>query len=128
MALTYKSFSEERADKNILETLQEALDAAKNSLKRDECGAWRLTGTKGHIYSWGPAGEWLIYVACPSPWKWRNTKKRFKTFATVTQDGDDEGCFRLPKLPTPKEATIIRNATGIRQSKPRPVNAFPTLK
>jgi hypothetical protein len=33
----------------------------------------------------------------------------------VTQDGDDEGCLRLHRLPTPEQSTVIRDALGIRK-------------
>ena len=35
-------------------------------------------------------------------------------------DGDEEGVFRLMRLPTPEEATEIRRAAGVRQSSPSP--------
>ena len=34
---------------------------------------------------------------------------------TVTQDGDEEGCFRLFALPTPQEAVVIRDVMGLRK-------------
>ena len=36
-------------------------------------------------------------------------------FCRVTQDGDDEGCLHLDRLPTAAEAELIREAVGIRK-------------
>jgi hypothetical protein len=41
--------------------------------------------------------------------------KRRLAFMTVTQDGDDEGCLRLFRLPTPEEAALIRDALLLRK-------------
>ena len=40
----------------------------------------------------------------------------FPGLAQLTQDGDEEGVFRLMRLPTPEEAAEIRRAAGLRQS------------
>ena len=31
----------------------------------------------------------------------------------MTQDGDNEGCLRLRQLPTPEQASVIRDVLGI---------------
>ena len=98
-----------------------ALDASKRSLRRDECGAWRVTGRKGYTYTWGPSGGWLIHCAVSSPRKWTNVKKRL-SFCQLTQDGDDEGCLRLFDLPTPEQAVLIRKAIGLKRRKLHPGN------
>ena len=36
-------------------------------------------------------------------------------FCRVTQDGDDEGCLHLDRLPTAAEAELIREAVEIRK-------------
>jgi hypothetical protein len=36
-------------------------------------------------------------------------------FCRLTQDGDDEGCLHLDRLPTKIEASAIREALGIRK-------------
>src|SRR5262245_40321183 len=41
-----------------------------------------------------------------------NLKNRL-SFCEITQDGDDEGCFRVTELPTAKQATLIRRALGL---------------
>jgi hypothetical protein len=46
--------------------------------------------------------------------KWTNIKAQL-VFARLTQDGDDEGCFYLDRLPTQAEAGPVRHALGIRK-------------
>src|SRR5262245_45379278 len=94
--------------------LLKALDGQSRTLRRDECGAWRIYGKRGHVYASGPSGAWLIYCAPGSARKWNNLKSRL-SFRMVTQDGDDEGCFRLLELPTPEQAIQIRRALGLRK-------------
>jgi hypothetical protein len=91
-----------------------ALNAWSRALRRDECGAWRINGTSGHVYAAG--NGWLFYVATGSPRAWTAAKERL-AFCTVTQDGDDEGVLRLDGLPTPEQATAIRKTLGIRKRK-----------
>jgi hypothetical protein len=104
-----------------LEKLREALNGALNSLRRDECDNWRLKGSRGHIYSDGDG--WVLFVACRSSRHWTSTKKRL-AFCRITQDGDDEGCLRLDRLPTEAEADEIRHVTGLRQTHEAPQSAF----
>jgi hypothetical protein len=42
-------------------------------------------------------------------------RAKLATFATITQDGDDEGVARLHNLPAPEQAEVIREALGIRK-------------
>jgi hypothetical protein len=109
-------------DKDRLERLREALNGALRSLGRDECGTRRLLGSRGHIYCDGDDG-WLLYVRCRSAKHWTWTKRRL-AFCHLTQDGADEGCLRLDRLPSTAEAEAIRQAVGLRQTKPPPQNAF----
>jgi hypothetical protein len=120
--LSYKTQIEERADKRLLETLRVALNGAKASLRRDDCGLWILRGSRGHISTYGDGKGWqLNYVrsdgeASGSKQNWTWKKRRLASFCRLTQDGDDEGCFYLTKLPTPEEAHEIRDIFGIRPS------------
>jgi len=60
-----------------------------------------------------------------NPRRWGLIKQRMAAIpglAQVTQDGDDEGVFRLMRLPTPEEAAEIRRVAGVRQS-PGPTSA-----
>jgi hypothetical protein len=67
------------------------------------------------------AGCW--YVRCRSGQHWTWTKKRL-AFCRLTQDGDEEGCLHLDRLPSSAEAEEIRQAVGLRQTKPPPQNGF----
>jgi hypothetical protein len=101
-------------DRDVLRSFLLALDAPKRSLRRDECGAWCITGRKGHTYAWGPSGGWLLFCGAGSPRKWSLIKRRLH-FCKVTQDRDTEGCLRLFDLPTPEQAAAIREALGLRR-------------
>jgi hypothetical protein len=96
-----------------LEALMRALDASPGTLRRDECGDWAINGRLGHIFSNGAA--FLLYVTTKeSARRWNNVKHRLD-FCRVVQDGDDEGCLQLDRMPTPTEAGVIREALGIRR-------------
>ena len=112
--LTYCDRDEERGDRQQQEQLLAALDAAPAQLRRDECGSWIIAGRRGTIHTWGDGKSWLAYVRCRSPQHWTFTKRRL-AFTTVTQDGDEEGCLRLFRLPSPQEAVVIRDAMGLRK-------------
>jgi hypothetical protein len=114
-----KHFEPDRDDRASLLALIAALDASPRALQRDlvrgegRTGDWAICGTLGHIYPDGTG--FLMYVASDeSARRWTNVKARL-SFATLTQDGDDEGCFRLDRLPSPHEAAAIREAIGIRK-------------
>ena len=65
----------------------------------------------------------MLAVGSKTPRHWTFAKQRLASFpglAQLTQDGDEEGAFRLMRLPTPEEAAEIRRAAGVRQSKPSP--------
>lgn len=96
----------------ILETLLLALDASPSTLRRDECGDWRIRGKRGHGYA-DPPG-FLLVVHTGSAWAWTSAKKRL-AFCRLTQDGVDEGCLALDRLPTQDEAIEIRDILKIRK-------------
>jgi hypothetical protein len=106
-----------------LETLHLTLDASDTALKRDlhrgdGCkGDYGIHGRLGHIYADGDG--FLLCVTAQderhqSPRRWKNVKHRL-AFCRLTQDGDDEGCLHLDRMPLPAEAALIREALGIRQ-------------
>jgi hypothetical protein len=114
-----------------LNTLLTALDASPRALRRPVCRGWvgdyQITGKHGHVLADG-AG-YFLYATTPerdrrdpdgeirtygSPRRWDNIKRRL-TFARLSQDGDDEGCFHLDRLPTKAEAGAIRDCLGIRK-------------
>jgi hypothetical protein len=114
MSLTYRTRDEERNDRQQQERLLIALDSAPSQLRRDACGWWIIGGRAGAIHTWGDDKSWLVYAMGRSTRHWTAIKRRL-AFMTVTQDGDDEGCLRLFRLPTPKEAGLIRTALSLRK-------------
>jgi hypothetical protein len=72
-----------------------------------------LAGRNGHIYRDGE--NWLLYLRfTDSPRRWNNAKR--KLGLPVTQDGDDEGCLRIPADYTPFAG--LRAVLGVRKSQP----------
>jgi hypothetical protein len=114
MADTYESAAEAAADRAQQQALLAALGAWDRAIRRDECGAWYLSGKTGSIHTWGDGRTWVLFVSCRSAMHWTHTKRRL-SFCTVTQDGEDEGCLRLHTLPTPEQASVIRDVLGIRK-------------
>jgi hypothetical protein len=100
-----------------------ALDASTVALRRDlhrdegHKGDYSIQGKWGHIYNDGE-GFLLCVTAADerdqSPRRWTSIKRRLE-FCRITQDGDDEGCLHLDRLPTPAQAGLIRQALGIRK-------------
>jgi hypothetical protein len=83
-------------------------------LRRDECGAWTIIGSRGSIHTFGDGRPWLVFVACRSPVHWAYAKRRL-AFCALSQDGEDEGTLRLHRLPTNAEAAVIRHVLGLRK-------------
>jgi hypothetical protein len=125
----YRSTDEASQDKAQLAELLDALNASPSVLRRDEAGLWILRGRPGcYVSTWGdppsPNGcgvasgaDWQLVVTPEqeiSALQWTWFKKRL-AFCEVTQDGDNEGCLRLHRLPTPAEAEEIRDVVGIRK-------------
>ncbi len=123
MTDTYKSKDDERADKRELKALLGVLNAAQNALCLDECRAWQIRGTRGHIITWGDGASYLLYVAGRSARHWGSIKQKLG-FCEVTQDGDEEGCFKLGRVLTLEQAQMVREALGIRQTRVAPANSF----
>jgi hypothetical protein len=111
--LTYRDQREKDADKAQQLKLLEALGARESTLRLDECECWRIGGGRGYIYTWGDNQSWVMYCRCRSSKAWAFAKRRLAGFARVTQDGDDEGCLKLDRLPTADEAATIRDLLGI---------------
>jgi hypothetical protein len=98
-------------DKQHLEAMLTALDASLRALER--IGDWQIVGNNGHIMTDGRG--FVFYVSTSeSPRRWTGIKKRLG-FCRLTQDGDDEGCLYLERLPKADEAVLIREAIGIRK-------------
>jgi hypothetical protein len=118
-------FTSERDDRASLKALLGALDASEVALQRNlvrgegRVGGWAIYGKLGHVYSDGDG-----YLLCvveddereQSARRWSNVKARLVSeLCRLTQDGDDEGCLHLDRLPAPHEVAVIREALGIRK-------------
>jgi len=110
---TYDNAAEAEADRAQQLRLLAALGAWVRALRRDELAAWRIQGTRGHIYTDGKA--WVMYVSGRSARHWSAVRAKLAAFCAITQDGDDEGVARLHDLPAPEQAEVIREALGIRK-------------
>ena len=95
-----------------LETLLGVLDASPTALGLDDCGDWAIFGKLGYIYIHGQG--FLFYVTTgESARRWFNVKQRLN-FCRLTQDGDDEGCLHLDRLPTKTEpAPSVRRLASV---------------
>jgi hypothetical protein len=109
-----------------LKALLAALDASEVALKRDlvrsegRAGDWAIYGKLGHVY--GDGDGYLLCVVADderdqSVRRWTNVKARLAGICRVTQDGDDEGCLYLDRLPASHEAGVIREALGIKRKR-----------
>jgi hypothetical protein len=108
--LTYASVPEAEADRTQQPRLLAALGAWDRALRRDELAAWAIMGTRGRIYTDGKG--WVLHVAGRSVRHWSAVRAKLAAFATITQDGDEEGVARLHDLPAPEQAAVIREALG----------------
>jgi hypothetical protein len=110
-------------DRERLQILLDALHASPVALRRDlhrdkrGKGDYGIHGEWGHIYIDGDG--FLLCVTAEderdqSPRRWTGIKRRL-AFCRLTQDGDDEGCLHLDRLPTRAQAGLIRQALGIRK-------------
>ena len=123
MTSSYKSRAEATDDRACLELMREALNAAHNGVRLDECRMWTVRGSRGYVSTWGDGQTWMLAVGSKTPRHWTFAKQRIASFpglAQLTQDGDEEGAFRLMRLPTPAEAAERRHAAGVRQSPSSP--------
>jgi hypothetical protein len=119
MTSSYKSRAEATDDRACLELMREALNAALNAVRLDECRLWTVRGSRCYVSTWGDGHTWMLAVGSKTQRHWTFAKQRMAAFpglAQLTQDGDQEGVFRLMRLPTPEEAAEIRRAAGVRQS------------
>jgi hypothetical protein len=119
-------------DRARLQALLTVLDASPVALRRDlhrgegRKGDHGIHGKFGHIYADG-TGFLLCVTAAQSSRRWNNTKRRLP-FCRLTQDGDDEGCLHLHRLPTPAEAGLIRGALGIERKRHLTPETLASLK
>ena len=100
-------------DRAALQRYCDAIKTQPKLIKRDSCLTWCLWGKGGHIYAIPEANTFYLYCAPGTVRAWGAAKKLLH-FCEVTQDGDDEGCFRLPVSPSTVEAGKIRQVAGLR--------------
>jgi hypothetical protein len=103
---------QDRAD---LVTLLTAVNGAMNAIRRDECGDWTITGSRGTIRACN--GKYHVYIPSGSAKAWTFAKKQLASFATPHQDGDDEGILTLSRMPDETEAETLRRYIGLRQTR-----------
>ena len=127
MGDTYSSASEADADRVQQRHLLAALNAWDRALRRDECGAWCVRGNFGSIHTWGDGKTWALYATCCSAQHWTWAKKKL-SFCSVTQDGDYEGVLWLHQLPTPEQASVIRNVLCIQKRREVTAEVLERLK
>jgi hypothetical protein len=72
----------------------------------------RIPWHRSQVHETRKRAGFLIYVVTDSGTAWTYAKRALK-FATVTQDGDEEGILWLDRLPTADEAKAIRRYLGI---------------
>ena len=98
--------------------LVSALGCRAATLRRDECGDWRIEGSSGHVYAVPGALDqpkrpgFAIFVMTESARAWTYVQRAL-SFAKVIADGDAEGGLFLDRLPTKAEAALIRRYCGI---------------
>jgi hypothetical protein len=97
--------------------LTEALGSRPSALCRDDCGDPMIAGSRGDIYAvLGVAGVkgpgYQLFHTAETGMAWTYAKKALR-FATLTNDGDEEGAWFLSRLPTAKEAEAIRSYLGV---------------
>lgn len=85
--------------------LATALDVSLTQLRRDDCGDWAIIGRRGTIYALAAYFQIVITGWHARGW---NACKADLAFASLHQNGEDEGSFTLHRDPTPEEAEKIR--------------------
>jgi hypothetical protein len=89
---------------------------ARPNIHRDGCGDWALEGHYGQVYSvnvrLGEPDFQIVLEGYDTARQWGFAKKSL-AFCRVTQDGDTGGVFRLERLPTSGEASVLRSVLGL---------------
>ena len=85
-----------------IKVIRKALGTSTKAVK-DECGDWNLFGKKGKVYH-----DHIYWYACVG--NYRSILKKELSFMTLWQ-GDT--VFRSDKLPSIKEAALIRRILGL---------------
>jgi hypothetical protein len=107
------------AQRAALLMLVKALGTRDSALRRDERGDWRVEGKKGHVYAIPgivganlPKPGFHFFVMGWSTAGWNKAKDALD-FATLTNDGEDEGALFLDRLPAEAEIEALRHYVGL---------------
>jgi hypothetical protein len=112
----HRSILELVHDKEQMEILADALEIARKHIRKDECDQWTLSHGRGQVQPSGDLSSYQMYVDAYSSRKWGVIKRKAKAFGwEITQDGDDEGCFRFGVPTNADEATYLRTVLGLRR-------------
>jgi len=104
-------------DRKQIELLADASGISRRNVRKDECDQWTISGKGGHLQTSGDLSSFLLYVRTYSPRKWGAIKRKAKLLGwALTQDGDDEGCFRLG-LPDKNQSKFVRELLGLRRKR-----------
>jgi hypothetical protein len=105
--------------REALDRFAAALGSRHDTLRRDECGDWRVQGNAGHVYAVpGVLGiepdkpGFHLFFTSDRTQAWTYAKRAL-SFAALTNDGDDCGAWFLDRLPTKAEALTIRKTLSI---------------
>ena len=97
----------------ILLDLVEKMKISARQLQRDECGDWRVEGRYGFVYA-DLAGLRFVIEGWATK-GWNKAKSAMAAFATIAQDGEDEGILLLARAPTEGECDAIRKWVGLKR-------------
>ena len=103
-------------ERNDLSTLQGVIGCAKACLRRDADGDWWLVGRKGYITT--TSRSFSITVNPQSSGRWRSIKRALAGFTSIGFDGHADGVLRLMRRPGEAEAELLRQAIGLRATRP----------
>lgn len=101
------------------------LDISLTQLRRDECSDWVIIGRRGTIYAL-PAYFQIVITGWTAR-GWNACKADF-TFASLHQNGEDEGSFTMHRDPTPDEAEKIRKWVGLKRRRHLDADALAALQ
>jgi len=107
--------SNRKPDRDLLLGIVAAMTVSNARVRRNRCGDWNIVGRRGHISTDG-VGQY-VYLRLGTKRKWENAKRTL-SFLTVTQDGDDEGVFKIAGPPTSEQAELLRKRLGLRKLSP----------
>jgi hypothetical protein len=90
-------------------------DAKTVRLEKDACSEPCLIGMYGNVRVDGD--RFGVAVQARNRRRYKSAKNKLLSFCILAQDGDNEGVFRLPTLPTKEQAKVIRSVLGLRKKR-----------